>query len=59
MIAQLAQAMTHGIKLRQIANTIHAYPTYPEAIRHASEMPAKAGFTGTTKALVGWLVRRG
>ncbi|MEO1973622.1 MAG: FAD-containing oxidoreductase, partial [Pirellulaceae bacterium] len=33
MISQVTLAMTHGLGLKQIASTIHPYPTQADAIR--------------------------
>jgi pyruvate/2-oxoglutarate dehydrogenase complex dihydrolipoamide dehydrogenase (E3) component len=33
MISQITLAMTHGLGLKQIASTIHPYPTQADAIR--------------------------
>lgn len=56
LIAEVALAMRHGLKLSQIGNTIHAYPTYPEAVRQAAELPNRAKLTGATRRFVSWLV---
>ncbi|MBR9980283.1 MAG: mercuric reductase [Desulfatitalea sp.] len=37
MIAEITLAMTHGLGLKQIANTIHPYPTQAEAIRQVAD----------------------
>ena len=36
LINELALAMKTGLGVRQIADTVHAYPTLPESIRWAS-----------------------
>ena len=56
LIGELALAMKNQLSLARIAATIHSYPTYAEAIKHAAEQPAKARLTGFTQSLVRWLV---
>ncbi len=58
MIAEIVLAMKHGIGAGALGNTMHAYPTYPEAIKQASEGYYKSRFTGTAKRVAGWLARR-
>lgn len=58
LIAELTLALRNGIPLSKIADTLHAYPTYAEAIRQAAERHVHAGFTGLTRRLVRLMVRR-
>ena len=58
MIGEIALAMRHNLPVTAIASTIHAYPTYPEAIRQASDAFVKSRFTGVARQVAGWLVRR-
>ncbi len=58
MIGEIALAMQHGLPVRALANLVHAYPTYSDAIRQASLGFDKARFTGRVKAIAGWLARR-
>lgn len=58
MIGELTLAMKHGVSAQALGNTIHPYPTYPEAIRQAAEGYTKARFTGVLKRAVNWYVRR-
>ena len=58
LIAEIALAMRHGIGAAALATTVHAYPTYPEAVRQAAEGYYKSRFTGVAKTVAGWLVRR-
>ena len=58
MIGEITLAMKHGISATALGNTIHPYPTYPEAIRHAAESFTKSRFTGAVKRVVNWYVRR-
>lgn len=36
LIAEFVLAMRHGLGLKKILSTIHAYPTYPEAAKYAA-----------------------
>ncbi len=58
MIGEIAIAMRHGISASKIGNTVHAYPTYPEAIKQAAEGYVKSRFTGRVKSVTRWIVRR-
>ncbi len=58
MIGELVLALRHGITLAQIAETIHPYPTYPEAVKQAAELQQRARLTGLAGKLVRWLARR-
>lgn len=58
LIGQITLAMRHGISAKQIGDTIHTYPTYPEAIKQAAEGHLKSRFTGIVKSLAGWFARR-
>jgi pyruvate/2-oxoglutarate dehydrogenase complex dihydrolipoamide dehydrogenase (E3) component len=57
VIAGIALAMKNGIRLGGVASTVHAYPTYPEAFKHAADAAARARLSGTTQKLVKWIVR--
>ena len=58
LIAEIAIAMKHGISAHALGNTIHAYPTYPEAIKQAAEQYTRSRFTGALQRVVNWYVRR-
>lgn len=58
MIGEITLAMKHGISATALGNTIHPYPTYPEAIRHAADAFTKSRLSGVVKRLVNWYVRR-
>ncbi len=58
MIGEITLAMKHGIGAQALGNTIHPYPTYPEAIKQAAEGYTKSRFTGTVKRVVNWWVTR-
>ena len=58
MIGEITLAMKHGISAQALGNTMHPYPTYPEAIKQAAEQYTKSRFTGPVKAVAGWFARR-
>lgn len=58
MIGEITLAMKHGISATSLGNTIHPYPTYPDAIRQAAESYTRSRFTGAVKRAVNWYVRR-
>ncbi|MGI8546520.1 MAG: dihydrolipoyl dehydrogenase family protein, partial [Gemmatimonadaceae bacterium] len=58
MIGELTVAMRGGLTLSDIANTIHAYPTYPDAIRQAANQYQKSRFTGLLKTAAQWFAAR-
>jgi pyruvate/2-oxoglutarate dehydrogenase complex dihydrolipoamide dehydrogenase (E3) component len=37
LISEITLAMTHGLGLKQIADTIHPYPTQAESIRQVAD----------------------
>ncbi len=51
MIGSLSIAMTNGIGLGKIANSIHPYPTQAEAIRKAGDLYNRTRLTPTVKSL--------
>lgn len=58
MISELVLAMRKGLSLSDVANTIHAYPTYPDAVRQAANQYQKSRFTGAVKTVAQWFARR-
>lgn len=58
MIAEVTLAMRHGLTAGQLAAAIHAYPTYPEALKQAAEQRLKARFTGAARRVAGYFARR-
>lgn len=58
LIGEITLAMRHGVSAAKLGNTIHAYPTYPEAIKQAAEGYVKSRFTGRVKSVARWIVRR-
>jgi pyruvate/2-oxoglutarate dehydrogenase complex dihydrolipoamide dehydrogenase (E3) component len=58
LIGEVALAMKHGIPAAKLGNTIHAYPTYPEAIKQAAEGYYKSRFRGPIRTIARWFARR-
>lgn len=58
MLGEIALALKTGVTLARIAGIMHAYPTYPEAIKQVGDAYVRAGFKGWAKRTAGWLVRR-
>jgi len=54
MIGEVTLAMTHGIGLGKIGNTIHPYPTQAEAIRKLGDAYSRTRLTPTVQR---WLTR--
>ena len=52
MIGELSLAMTHGIRLGQVASAIHPYPTQAEAIRKVGDAFNRTRLTPTVKSLM-------
>lgn len=59
MIAEIALAMRERIPLSRLAATLHAYPTYAEAVKHSADAFMRSRFTGFAVTAANWLVRRG
>jgi pyruvate/2-oxoglutarate dehydrogenase complex dihydrolipoamide dehydrogenase (E3) component len=59
MISELTLAITAGLGLRQIAKTIHPYPTQSEAIKRVADAYNRTRLTPTVKRLFArWLAWR-
>lgn len=58
MIGEITLAIKHGLSASALGNTIHPYPTYPDAIRQAADQYSRSRFTGLVKRVVNWYVRR-
>lgn len=58
MIGEITIAMRNGLSATKLANTIHPYPTYPEAIKHAADDFQKSRFTGLVKTMARWFATR-
>jgi pyruvate/2-oxoglutarate dehydrogenase complex dihydrolipoamide dehydrogenase (E3) component len=61
LIHEVAVAMKHGVRLGGISGTIHAYPTFAEAVRKAADRQQKSRLTPLALKVFAWLyrVRRG
>ncbi|GAC1651527.1 MAG: mercuric reductase [Gemmatimonadaceae bacterium] len=57
MVGEIVVAMKYGLTIGSLARTIHAYPTYPEAIRQAGDLFFKAKFSGPAAAVARWFAR--
>ncbi len=51
MISEITLAMTHGLGLKKIGNTIHPYPTQAEAIRKLGDQFNRTRLTPLVKSL--------
>lgn len=51
MISEITLAMTHGLGLKKIADSIHPYPTQAEAIRQVGDLYNRSRLTPLVKAL--------
>jgi pyruvate/2-oxoglutarate dehydrogenase complex dihydrolipoamide dehydrogenase (E3) component len=58
LIHEFVLAMKHGIGLRKIAGTIHAYPTFAEAARKLGDQFNRTRLTPLVKNVFAWLYRR-
>ncbi|MEP6689597.1 MAG: FAD-dependent oxidoreductase [Gemmatimonadaceae bacterium] len=58
LIAEIALAMKHGVQASALAMTIHAYPTYAEAVRDAAQAQLKSRLTGLAKSVARWFATR-
>jgi len=59
MVSELTMAMTHGLGLKHIANTIHPYPTQAEAIRQVADAYNRTRLTPFAKSLFSrWMAWR-
>jgi hypothetical protein len=56
MIGEISVAMAAGLKLTDLSNVIHPYPTQAEAIRKCADACNRARLTPRVKRLLeGWL----
>lgn len=58
VIAEVSVAMAGGMGLGALAQTIHPYPTYAEAIRKCGDLYNRGRLTPRVKALSEWWLRR-
>jgi pyruvate/2-oxoglutarate dehydrogenase complex dihydrolipoamide dehydrogenase (E3) component len=57
LIGEVTLAMQHGVNAATLATTVHAYPTYPEAIKQAADDYYKSRFKGPVKTIAQWFAR--
>jgi pyruvate/2-oxoglutarate dehydrogenase complex dihydrolipoamide dehydrogenase (E3) component len=56
LVGTLSLAMTHGIGLKKLANTVFPYPTYTEALRKVADQYNRTRLTPLARRLLGtWL----
>jgi pyruvate/2-oxoglutarate dehydrogenase complex dihydrolipoamide dehydrogenase (E3) component len=58
LVHELVVAMKAGVGLKDIAATIHAYPTFAEVARRTADRYQRRRLTPRAKALFEWLYRR-
>jgi len=58
LIHELVLAMKHGIGLKAISATIHAYPTFAEVARKTADRYQRSRLTPAARRLFEWLYRR-
>jgi pyruvate/2-oxoglutarate dehydrogenase complex dihydrolipoamide dehydrogenase (E3) component len=58
LIQEFVLAMKHGIGLKQIASTIHAYPTFASLVLKSAEKFDKKRLTRRARKITGWLYER-
>jgi pyruvate/2-oxoglutarate dehydrogenase complex dihydrolipoamide dehydrogenase (E3) component len=54
MMGEMVLAMTAGLGLRELADTVHPYPTQAEALRKLGDAYNRTRLTGWVKWLLGW-----
>lgn len=52
MISEITLAMTHGLGLKKIADSIHPYPTQAEAVRKVGDLYNRSRLTPLVKSLL-------
>jgi pyruvate/2-oxoglutarate dehydrogenase complex dihydrolipoamide dehydrogenase (E3) component len=58
LVHEIALAMRAGAGLKDLSDTIHAYPTFAEAARRAGDLYQRSRLTPRAKRLFEWLYRR-
>jgi pyruvate/2-oxoglutarate dehydrogenase complex dihydrolipoamide dehydrogenase (E3) component len=58
LVHELVVAMKHGVGLGGVSRTIHAYPTFAEAMRKAADRQQKGRLTPRALEVFAWLYRR-
>jgi pyruvate/2-oxoglutarate dehydrogenase complex dihydrolipoamide dehydrogenase (E3) component len=59
LIGELCLAVTHGVQLSQLSDTIHAYPTTPAVFAALGGEYQKTRLTPFVAKILKWLARRG
>jgi pyruvate/2-oxoglutarate dehydrogenase complex dihydrolipoamide dehydrogenase (E3) component len=55
LVHEIVLAMKSGVGLGAVSGTIHAYPTFAEAVRKAADRRQKARLTPLASRVLGWL----
>jgi pyruvate/2-oxoglutarate dehydrogenase complex dihydrolipoamide dehydrogenase (E3) component len=58
LISEIALAMSAGLGLQAISDTIHPYPTFAEILRRTADERQKARLTPLARRVTRWLFRR-
>jgi hypothetical protein len=59
-LMEIVLAMRNGIRLKELASTVHSYPTYNSGIQMlATQMVLERAFMGVKGRVLRMLVRRG
>ncbi len=58
LLAEFVLAMKHGLGLKALASTVHAYPTNSEIVRKLGDRHNRTRLTPTARAVFGWLYAR-
>jgi pyruvate/2-oxoglutarate dehydrogenase complex dihydrolipoamide dehydrogenase (E3) component len=58
IIAEIALAMKEEIPLGRLASLMHAYPTYAEAVKQSADGFVRSRFTGLSRSIANWIVRK-
>ncbi|HEY0673537.1 MAG TPA: FAD-dependent oxidoreductase [Longimicrobiales bacterium] len=58
LLGEVALAMKQKVRLSALSSIVHAYPTYPEAIKQVADAYVRSRFTGLARRAAGWIVRR-
>jgi pyruvate/2-oxoglutarate dehydrogenase complex dihydrolipoamide dehydrogenase (E3) component len=58
VLGEMALAMKTNVPLSRLAGIMHAYPTYPEAVKHVGDAYVRDGFKGLAKKAATWIVRK-
>lgn len=58
LIGEVSLAMTHGLRMGQVARSIHPYPTFGEAFRRLGDASNRERLTPFTRKLLGLMLAR-